>query len=777
MTRAAGNLPVCITRFVGRREELGEVRRLLGAARLVSLTGPGGVGKTRLALEAAAASAKAFPGGVWLVDLAPVREASAVPGVVAAALNVADAGPRPVTELLVAHLSKRRVLLVLDNCEHLVEACAHLAQQLLSAAPELRILATSRETLQVTGEHVLPVTVLPQRDAVELLRQRTAAVRPGFEVTDANKAPVIRLCEDLDGLPLALELAASRLRTLTVEQVVERLEDRFALLTTGSRTARPHQRTLRAAMDWSWELCDPAERLLWARLSVFAGSFTLEAAEQVCTGDGIDAREAADLLDRLVAQSLVKRIEVGGATRYRLLETIRQYGRERLTAFPGEETRARRRHRGFYLELAESLFQIWFGPRQAEILTRLRAEHANLLAALEYRAAACPATPGAADPECGKDDALRAVDRQARLALCGALLYHWVAGGFLGEGRRQLERSLAAAPEPTTVRGRALVAAAYVAQTQYDLEAADAWLTECEELARRLGEPVLGAQARGHRGISALYRGRLEEAVTCLEEAVADHSALGDRFGEVTWRCALAIVHAVAADPRAERTSARALTETQAHGERWARAHLLMMLGRRAWTRGDQREAEALTVSALETLRGFNDTVGVAKMVEQLAWVTASAGHCRRAAGLLGAARALRDDAGTTVATGDPQDERYHARCQAEARTALGQTGLERAMAEGAAVDGPEHAIAYAVAPEDMTARAAPPAEPRPLTRREEQVAALVAQGMTNRRIAAELVLSPRTVDNHVERIRSKLGFSSRTQIATWWTAEQVPVA
>lgn len=749
-------LPAPFTSFVGRQKEVAEARRLLGVARLVTLKGPGGVGKTRLALEVAAGSAKAFS-GVWLVDLASVHEPSAVPGAVAAALGVADVGARRVEELLAAYLSRRRVLLVLDNCEHLAEACAQLARHLLSAAPELRILATSRETLQLTGEHVLDVSSLPADDAAELLRQRAVAVRPGFEVTDTNRPVVARLCAALDGLPLAIELAASRLRTLSVEQAVERLEDRFALLTAGSRTAQPHHRTLRAAIDWGWELCGREERLLWARLSVFAGSFTLEAAEGVCAGEGVDEREVLDVLDRLVAQSLVEYPEDGGTARYRLLETIRAYGWERLVA-SGEEQWARRRHHDFFHSLAERLHKDWFGPRQEEILTGLRAEHANLLAALEY-----PGEAGEASPQ----------DRQSRLELAGALLYHWVAGGFLSEGRRQLERVLQAAPEPTSARARALLAAAYVVGEQFDLSAVQRWLTEAEELAGRLGELGVAAHVRGHWGIAELYSGRPDQALSRIEEAVAAHMALGDRFGEVTWRCALAIVQTISGDARASHTSRRALADTGAHGERWARAHLLMVRGRGAWALGDQQEATALTVSAMETLRGFSDTLGVAKMVEQLAWITASDGDHRRAGYLLGVAGSLREDAGTAVVAGDPRDEGYHADCEAGVLRALGPAGYERVLVEGAAIDGPAEAIARALA--GGVEPAAPPPAADPLTRRERQVAALVAEGMTNRGIAGELVLSQRTVDGHVDRILTKLGFSRRAQIAAWWARNLLP--
>lgn len=768
-------LPASFTSFVGRQQDMAELRRLLGSARLVTLTGAGGVGKTRLALETAVASLKAFPGGVRLVDLAPVHDPVAVPGVAAAALGLTDQGTRPVLDQLAAYVSERRMLVVLDNCEHLVDACAQLAQRLLTAAAELRILATSREPLALTGEHVFPVPPLDPAEAAELLRDRTQPARFDFRIAEANEAAVARLCMGLDGLPLAIELAACRLRTLSVEQVVERLEDRFALLTTGSRTARPHQRTLRAAIDWSWELCTPAERLLWRRLSVFAGGFALDAVDGVCVGDGVGAREVVDLLDRLVAQSLVERADTEDTPRYRLLESIRQYGWERLVD-SGEDQLLRRQHLDFFLALAERHHQDWFGPRQAEILARFRAEYGNLLAALEYGAGT---QPSASEPDtaAGSESTPAALeggvsgsgDPQATLALAAALVDHWVAGGFLGEGRRQLERALAAAPEPTPVRARALVAAAYVAQVQYDITAANQWLDEAQELTEWLGDRVASADVRGHRGVSALYQGQQEAALHHLEHAVAAHTTLGHHVGVLEWRGVLAIAQIAFGTPQAAETARQALAAAEAHGERYARAHLLMVLGRRAWVLGEPAEAKELTVSALSILQSFRDPTGVAKMIEQLAWITASDGDHQRAGRLLGAARSLLRDAGTGITMVEPLVKEHHARCEAEVLDALGRTACEQALAYGGAIDGPAQAIAYAL--ETATVVAAPAVSTSPLTRREQQVAALITRGMTNRRIAAELVLSPRTVDSHVDRILTKLGFSSRAQIAAWWTA------
>jgi predicted ATPase/DNA-binding CsgD family transcriptional regulator len=743
------NLPAAFTSFVGRQAEVGKIRRLLQTARLSTLTGAGGVGKTRLALEVAAVSAKTFPDGVWLVDLSPVQEPATVAEVAASTLGVPDLGDRPAVERLARYLAERRALIVLDNCEQVVEACAELVRVLLRAAPELHILATSRHTLGITGEHVFTVSPLSAEDAISLLRDRAIAVRPGFEVSDANRAEVARLCADLDGLPLAIELAAFRLRTLSVGQVADRLENRFALLTGGSATALSDQRTLRGAIDWSYELCAPAERLLWNRLSVFAGGLSLDAAEGVCAGDGIAEHEVLNLLDRLVGQSVVLTTESDGLPRYRLLETIRQYGRERLVE-SGEEERLLLRHRDFFLTLAQHMDEGWYGPGQVEALTRLRVEHTNLLAALD-----------------------RDADPQARFALVAALVRHWCIGGFLSEGRRQLARALAVAAEPTPERGQALLAAVWVAHTQGDPGAADRWLDEAEVLGEQLGDPVLLAQTGGFRGLSAHYRGRPEESISWYENARAAMTALGDDQQATSWLLALACVQAYAGDPRAAATGGQVIATFEASGERWSRAQVLMALGHNAWEHRDREAAKALARSALENIRGFNDYAMVARMLELLAWATASGGNHEWAARLLGTAGALWKAADTAISAFGPRMAEHHARCERAAAGVLGPAAYRKALEEGGRHDNPDRAIQYALDPAHEVASTA--AAPGLLTPREHEVAALVARGLSNRQIASTLALSPRTADRHVQNILVKLGFGTRAQIASWWSGIQVP--
>ena len=397
------NLPVQLTSFIGREREIEEVKKLLSSSRLVTLTGSGGCGKTRLSLQAAAELIEEYPEGLWLVELASLTDPGLVPQTLASVLGMREVPGRPLLETLSDYLKARNLLLVLDNCEHLVEACAELASSLLGACPNLKILATSREGLGVAGEttwnvpslsmpepqRLPPMESLSQYEAVRLFIERAESVQPGFEVTDQNAPAVAQICHRLDGIPLAIELAAARVRVLSVEQINARLEDRFRLLTGGSRIAMPRQRTLRGAVEWSYELLSEPEHLLFNRLSVFTGGFILEAVETVCAGEGVGADEVLDLLSLLVDKSLVMVGEgVEGEVRYRLLETLRQYGRERLAAI-GEADETLRRHAAFFFALAEEAGQVQsqtiaLGPQEAAWLDRLEQEHDNLRAALGW---------------------------------------------------------------------------------------------------------------------------------------------------------------------------------------------------------------------------------------------------------------------------------------------------------------------------------------------------------------------------------------------------------
>src|ERR671916_378267 len=435
--RPPNNLPLELSSFVGREKELTEVERLLEHNRLVTLTGSGGCGKTRLALAAAGELVEGFEDGVWMVELASLADPSLVPQAVASTLGVREQPGRLPTETLSDYLGSRNVLLVLDNCEHLIGACAELAEALLHSCPNLRVLATSREALGITGEVAWPVPSLSLPDlrrlpeveslaryeAARLFLERTAAVNPTFALTEQNAVAVDQICYRLDGIPLAIELAAARAKVLSVEQIAERLDDSFGLLSAGGRTAMPRHRTLHATMDWSHELLSLEERALFRRLSVFAGGFTLEAAESVCAGAGLERDEVLDLLSHLVDKSLVIMREESGEARYRLLETVRQYAREKLSE-SGEAEQASERHAGYYLALAEEAEPELKGAGQVAWLEQLEREHDNLRAAMRWLL--------------GRGE----LEEAARLGW--ALWLFWGIRAHFAEGRRSMEQALSA---------------------------------------------------------------------------------------------------------------------------------------------------------------------------------------------------------------------------------------------------------------------------------------------------------------------------------------------
>lgn len=755
--RAVGNLPFAVTSFVGRQREIREVRELLATARLVTLTGVGGVGKTRLASEVATASGRSFPDGVWLVDLSGVGDADLVARAVLTSLAIVDVSNRTIEEQLVEHLAELQALVVLDNCEHLVDACGALCNLLLRSCAGLRILTTSRELLGVAGEHVYtvpplsmpspddPVTLgtLAAYDAPTMLVERARAVRPDLTLTEPDVDVVVRVCERLDGIPLAIELAASRLRSLSLPAVLDRLEDRFVLLTGSTRTAVPRQRTLRALIDWSYELCLPAEQLLWARLSVFTGGFTLAAAEGVCAGPDLPRDRMLDLIDHLVAQSILAPVPTSGPPRYRMLETIREYGWHRLTE--RDETGALgKRHCEHYLALAERIAGAWNGPGQAAGLAELRAEHDNLRAALDW----ATSTPSAA--------------RQA-LALVTALRYHWCADGFLGEGRRWTDMALRIADRSGPERVSALWVTGWVRLLLGDLEAATAALDECATGAAVVGDRHALGWVSCFRGTAELFPGHLAPAAAAFEQTVENYSDDDDVVGMTLFQLAMTQVHA--GDRSAGVTARRGIELADQRGERWTKSYSLWALGYDQYVRGEYDSATESTRAALEVQREFNDHVGAALMMELLAWIAAARGEYRQAARLMGAVGSVWRRIGTSIAAFGPHLGAQHSACEQTLTRSLRQAEQRAERARGAALDHAQ-AIHYALDPRKTAEEL--DEQDTMLTARERQVAELVAQGLSNRQIAERLVLSPRTVDRHLENILGKLGYSSRTQIAAW---------
>ncbi|MDS0138757.1 MULTISPECIES: LuxR C-terminal-related transcriptional regulator [unclassified Amycolatopsis] len=748
--RSAGNLPAELTSFVGRRHELGDAKRLLAAARLVTLTGAGGVGKTRLALRVAADVRRAFPDGVWLAELADVGDPHLVPNTVATAFGLRGTSDQAAG--LAEYLEDKQLLLVLDNCEHVAEECATLVAKLLAGSGGLRVLATSRHTLHVEGEHLLHVEPLPVADdtgggpveAVTLFADRAAAVSPGFELTPDTRATVSRICRRLEGIPLAIELAAVRVRVLSVDQVLERLDDRLGLLTSRPAAVQPRRRTLEAAIDWSFELCTPAEQRLWTQASVFPGGFDLDAAEQVGAPAAADGGSALDVVTGLVDKSVVSRQNgtFGRHAWYRMLETVREYGGGRLAA-EGDEAGVRARQAEYYADLARRYRTEGFGPRQSEWLGRLRREHANLRAVLEH----CLSGPG----EPG-----RALD------IAASLWNFWYGGGLVPEGCGYLRRGLELCGERSLVRARGLYAMAFLA-IQTGAPHAEL-LAELAGLAEELDDDRLRAGHAECAGMATFFTGDLTGGAELLERALAGYRTAGDALLVFDTLILLSAARFFLGDPRGAAAAEEALTLTDRHEARWSRGYALWAVAIHRWRAQEPRKAAELLHEAV-ALR-LPDRTLLAFLVEALAWCHSAEGEHERVARLLGGAGAVWRLSGARVGEMSPY-QGVDEQCAALARKALGDDVFDAAFAE-AAGSGLDEVVRYALRERPATRVTGKTAEPGGLTRRQREIAELVARGMSNKEIAAALVLSGRTVEGHVENILVKLGLTSRTQVASW---------
>ncbi|WP_113699631.1 LuxR C-terminal-related transcriptional regulator [Nonomuraea lactucae] len=789
--RRQGNLPTATTSFVGRRRELSAAKRGLSQVRLLTLTGVGGVGKTRLALRVAADLSGGFRDGAWVVELAAVEDPALVPQTVAVALGLRDRTARSAVDALTDYLADKRLLLVLDNCEHLLDASARLAETLLAAAPGLRILATSRQRLAVAGEYVQAVHSLPvpdphehvspavaqQSEAVRLFAERAALVVGDLPLTEANSASVTRLCRRLDGIPLAIEMAAVRLRTLSVDQILERLDDRFRLLTRGPRTALPRQQTLQATLDWSFELCSAAERAAWGRLSVFFGTFSLAAAEEVCAGDEIALEEVPGVLAALADKSILVREEHNASPRYRLLETVRQYGRA-LLAGTDEEPLVRRRHRDHYRRLVQRAEAAWLGPHQVDTLIELDLERANLRGALLYSLT----EPGEA---------------QVALEISADLWGFWISTGGVSESRDWLRQALLAAPEPTSARAKALWVDAWFAILQGMKEEATPRLRECADLAAALGDVRAMARVRHISAAAEMFTGDYEGALPLLEEGLDLSLAHGEVNTEWYIRYYLALAAVLKGDDRAAALCAECLGLADFRQAQWCRSHALSVSGLERSQQGDVNRAADMLRTAIELKWPLNDQYGIAVCLEVLAWTTAEARLHRDAACLLGSALTMARVGGNPGAQLTPLAE-GHERYAARLREVLGDEEFA-AMFDAGARFSPEQAVEHAlhvgvgsrhrtravehgrpqaVGHEHGPAEQGPATPPRrpgagPLTQRELEIARLIAERLSNREIADTLVISTRTAEGHIQHILKKLGFTSRTEIAAWVTAQR----
>ncbi|MGF6881370.1 putative ATPase/DNA-binding NarL/FixJ family response regulator [Nocardia sp. GAS34] len=751
-----GNLPLELTSFVGRRIQVAEVKNLLAGSRLVTLTGMGGVGKTRLALRVAHKVKGDFADGVRLVELGGLRDTTLVVDVVAAALGLRNQSARPMLEVVAESLASRNLLLVLDNCEQVIDAVATLTESLLRTCPQLRILATSREALSVGGESVFAVPPLgipdptdksaARSDAVTLFAERAAAAVPGFDVTDDTKLTVARICARLDGLPLAIELAAARLRTMSPQQILSRLDDRYDLLTRGRRGAPMRQQTLRLCIGWSYDLCTPVEQLLWNQLSVFACGFEPDAAEQVC-GTDLTESELFDALSALVDKSILIRDETDGAIRFRMLETVQEYGKEKAEA-SGKYLEYARRHRQWCERLATQAETEWVGPHQLPLVARLERELPNLRKALEFSLAE---------------------SNDCTLRMTAALHMFWTLRGRLSEGRHWCERALGhTTGAPTTDRAKALHVAGVTAAMQGDLPVVTDTMTQLRTLAEQTAEPLVAALLAHAEGNMCLAGGNgdLARAGALLADAVDTYEASGNLKLQLDARISLGWAYAVHGDTeRALADLDKGLAITESAGETMLRAWLSWAAGFTVWRRGDPERAMHLLQQGIRSSRLVADPLVAGACLETLAWIAADQHHARRAAVLMGAANSLgRVTGGSALMFRDLHV--YREECVRSSRKALGERAFVAARQRGAAMSF-DTAAGFALG---ERAEATEPdfRSAGNLTKREHQVADLVARGLTNKAIAARLVISQRTAEGHVEHILRKLGFTSRLQIAAW---------
>ena len=846
---ALGNLPAEPNSFIGRERDLSELALLLSDVRALTLCGPGGIGKTRLAVRLACDLVPEFPDGAWLVELADTADTDLIPRRVAATFGIREEQDRPLMATLFEALRARQLLIVLDTCEHIVDGCAELVQQLLAACPSVRVVATSREPLRVRGEtvwRVPPLSVpagldpeslgdLARHEALQLFAERASAARSGFALGSDNAEAVARLCLTLDGMPLAIELAAARVRALSVEQIASRLDDRFRLLASGDRTAPPRQQTLRAAVDWSYELLSEPEQILLRRLSVFAG-WNLDMAEEVCADERIPAGTVLDLMAALIDKSLVTfDHELRGESRYRLLDTIKEYAASRLAA-SGEEDALRLRHRDYLLRYGEYVVSRAFvrgAPTWPERVALYRSITVDLP---NYRLALVTS--------------LRRGDTAEGLRMCGAMRNPWVTHGDVTEGAEWFDRFLvSAAGVAPQVRGPALVFRGDLAFEQQDYPTVERCAREGLALCREAGDPHEAAALR-LLAVASLRAGHLAEAVSQVDEAAATAHKLGNDWEE---GLALSIKAAGVARLGSLREAQRlyeAALDVLADNNGWGVAQVRYGLGGVARARGDYQAAishyqaalslyqeidarpeiarclagiasVALTQGDLALCRSSltdsltlslatGQRLPVARGLEAFAALEARSGEAVRAARLAGAALELRS------AAGQPRSAGAGARLEdllGPARRSLGELRAAALLEQGRAM-GADGAVRYAIGIPaggiPGANGAAPPAgwpprsggdnQPGPsaatpgsagggavpagaaavpstLTPREREIAALIARGLSNRAIAGELVISQATVARHVANMLTKLGFSSRARIAAWVAGQRTPDA
>lgn len=799
------DLPVPLTSFVGRERDQASVRELLAGSRLATLVGPGGCGKTRLALQVAHDLAATGEDAVYWVDLAPLADPTLVAQTVAASLGIAEQPDTPLTQTLCEGLRARSILLILDNCEHLIASCANLTEQVLQTCPHVRVLITSREALNVAGEMIWPVTGLALPDAfllpsldglldyesVRLFVARAVAVQPTFAPAQGDLLPLAHICLRLDGIPLAIELAAARMRVLSLAEIDERLDDATRLLTSGSRKASPHQQTLRASLDWSYNLLTPDERTFLRCLSIFAASWDLSAAEHVAADVISPSADPLDLLARLIEKSLVLRLEGPGGTRYRLQEVVRQYVWS-LVVDLHEEEMLRARHRSWCLSLVEQATSALVSPDPSGWLDRLETAHDDIRAALRW--------------------SLARNEGEIALDLAAPIWRFWLFRGYLSEGRRWLEEALAAtATDGTTPsRAEAALGAGVLANFQADYDRARELCELCIEYSaaladrRRVGFGLLTlanvksetgdyeaaartyeealatlrdqkdhratAMALGELSLALLYLGESDRAEQASQESVAMYHLTNNRQGLAGSLTNLAIILLARQEhDRAYELCTESLAIRRALGDKGGCAHTLIVL---AWVATAQRQLPQAVIACKESLairEATGDRKGIAQAFEGLARVANISGDSTSAVRLLAAASRLRAAAGSRPA---PTEQTEIEQVAAHLRSQLDESAFDSAWSEGTAT--PSERILDEARAFNVSDAAGTPETPETpentsladsfgLTSREREVLQLVTQGLTYAQMADQLVISPRTIDTHLRSIYGKLGVTSRS--------------
>jgi non-specific serine/threonine protein kinase len=756
---ALAGLPTMTATFVGRHAEMRELRRVCARRRLVTLSGTAGVGKTRLALEVAGQLAGAERDRSVLVELAPLREPSQVVRTLAACLRIPERADEPLAETLTDVLRDQPLRLVLDNCEHLVPACAEMVGRLLGACPGVRVMATSRVPLGIDGElvYTVPPLRLPAEEgaranqilhceAVAMFVERARSVQPAFNLTSDNASVVAAICRQLDGLPLALELAAALMRVLAPAELLDRLQDRLRLLKSDRPASPPHQRGLATTLDWSRALLSESERQLFERLSIFAGGFTLEAVEAICGADTTPEVDVLPHLSRLVESSLVV-AEWGDAdhTRYRLLETVREYAADKLRA-RGESRRLAEQHCDWCINLVERFEREWRGPEQQAWLRRMEQEHPNLAAAIGW--------------------CIETEEVERGLSLAGTAWRFWEVRGYLSEGRRWLMRLLEGGGAATPARARALDAAGHLAILQGDQAAGLPLIRDSLQLAIQLDDRRTQANAYHSLGLAAQYRLEYQEAEDMHAASLQLARDIGDTRREYVAMYNLAVVAQKQNQfERAVALHMQSLALKRETGDLWSVGYSLFNLGLLTWIRGEPQRATALVRQSLDLRHQLGDKPGIAACLETLAEFDVSQRQTLRAARLFGATDTLLQASGVRIFT--PRECGLSRDLEA-VRLQLGEAAFNRAYAAGKSTPLAD-VVAEVLSTATGGARAS--AAPRPangLSRREYEVAALVADGLSNRQIAARLAIAEGTAQRHVANIMAKLGSQSRAEVAAW---------